>query len=138
LVFIDSDLAICFLRKKNTIANNKAKKIFQKFIDEKQNIKMTIFNYAELFRGAYLSKNVAHNLQIIEEFVKNFQIMIFTEKEAVSYAKIYADLKLKRENIGDFDELIASIVISNDDVLYTRNLNHFERIKLLKIINWCD
>ena len=99
-------------------------------------IKLTIFNFAELYRGAFISSQVAHNLRIIEEFANRFSIVPFLKNDAIIYSKIYAELKQRGEIVGDFDELIASIVISNNDTLYTRNIDHFKRIKLLKFENW--
>lgn len=136
MVFIDTDLAISFLSQKKTSSNEKAKRVMEELFQKNKTIKMTIFNYAELFRGVFLSKQVAKNLRIIEKFVQRFKIVMFLENEAIIYSKIYAELKQKGEIIGDFDELIASIVISQDDTLYTRNTTHYERIKLLKIKNW--
>ena len=43
---------------------------------------------------------------------------------------------MKGEKIGDMDELIASIVIGQDETFLPRNIQHFERIKHLKLINW--
>ena len=138
MVFIDTDLAISFLSSKKDSISKKAKIVMQDLFNESAEIYFTIFNYAELIRGAYISSKVAQNLRIVEEFVKRFRIVPFTNDAAVIYAKIYADLKKKGESIGDFDELISSIVITNEDILYTRNLNHFKRVNLLKIKNWAE
>jgi predicted nucleic acid-binding protein len=136
MVFIDTDLAIGFLSKKKTTINDQAKKIMNQIFQENAIVKLTIFNFAELYRGVYISSQVAHNLRIIVEFTNRFQIIPFLKNEAIIYSMLYAELKQKGEFVGDFDELIASIVISNDDMLYTRNIEHFKRIKLLKFRNW--
>ena len=136
MVFIDTDLAISFLSNKKTPITKKARIVMQHLFDENIEINFTIFNYAELIRGAYISSKVAQNLRIVEEFVKRFKIVPFTNDAAIIYAKIYADLKKRGESIGDFDELISSIVITNEDILFTRNIDHFKRINLLEYKNW--
>lgn len=50
--------------------------------------------------------------------------------------EIYADLRKKGELISDADILTAAIVLANDSVLVTNNVDHFKRIKDLKIENW--
>ncbi len=136
MVFIDTDLAVCFLSSKKSTLNERAKTIMDQLFKENSVIKLTIFNFAELYRGAFISSQVPHNLRIIEEFANRFSIVPFLKNDAIIYSKIYAELKQRGEIVGDFDELIASIVISNDDTLYTRNIDHFKRIKLLKFENW--
>ncbi|MHA1683582.1 MAG: type II toxin-antitoxin system VapC family toxin [Promethearchaeota archaeon] len=138
MIFIDSDLAISFLSKKEKPLNLRAKEIMEDLFKSKETLCLTIFNYAELLRGAYISSNVAYNTRIIEHFKRHFNIIGFTGKAVDLYAKIYAELKQKGEIIGDMDELIASIVIANDGHLYTKNLDHFNRISLLKIIDWSN
>ena len=136
MVFIDTDLAVCFLSSKKSTLNERAKTIMDQLFKENSVIKLTIFNFAELYRGAFISSQVAHNLRIIEEFANRFSIVPFLKNDAIIYSKIYAELKQRGEIVGDFNELIASIVISNNDTLYTRNIDHFKRIKLLKFENW--
>lgn len=138
MVFIDTDLAISFLSNRKNSITKKAKIVMQHLFNQNLEINLTIFNYAELIRGAYISSKVAQNLRIVEEFIKRFKIVPFTNDAAGIYAKIYADLKKRGESIGDFDELISSIIISHEDVLYTRNIAHFRRVNLLKIKNWAE
>jgi len=138
MIFIDTDLAINVLSGQKTEKNTKAKKIMKILFEKYDNIYLTIFNKAELIRGAYISSNVAKNLRIIDEFVQRFELVIFDENSLQEYSRIYADLKKKGENIGDFDELIASIVYSHDGILYTHNVDHFQRISLMKIMDWMN
>ena len=48
--------------------------------------------------------------------------------------------KLEKEGnvIGPNDLLIASIVLANDGILVTNNINEFNRIKKFKIENWLE
>lgn len=135
MVFVDSDLLISCLRKKDTEVNIKARDIL-KWLFSSGEVRLTIFNYAELYEGTYWSPNVAKSQRILEEFLKRFEIISFSLSNSVEFAQISAELEMKGEKIGDKDGLIASIVIGENDILYTRNIEHFYRIKHLKIINW--
>jgi tRNA(fMet)-specific endonuclease VapC len=53
------------------------------------------------------------------------------------YAKIRTILEKSGIPIGPMDLLIASISLANRFVLVTNNLREFERIKELKMENWC-
>ena len=137
MIFIDTDLAIPFLSKRKKALNALAKKVMRSlFNQEDEKVCLTIFNFAELLRGAYLSERVAHNIRIVEQFKRHFAIIMLTDESVETYAKIYAELKQKDESIGDMDELIASIVIVNDGKLYTKNIEHYNKIKMLNIVDW--
>ncbi len=137
MIFIDTDLAIPFLSKKKKPLNDLAKKVMGSLFEQEEEVLcLTIFNLAELLRGAYLSTRVAHNTRIVEQFKRHFEIALFTDGACETYARIYADLKQKGENIGDMDELIASVVIVNDGKLYTKNMEHYRKIKLLNVVDW--
>ncbi|NMC04593.1 MAG: type II toxin-antitoxin system VapC family toxin [Candidatus Lokiarchaeota archaeon] len=136
MVFIDSDLVIKCLQKQDKPENKKAREIMDYLYENKDEIKLTAYNYAELLRGVYLSAMVSENMQAIENIIHRFRIIFSDEKSIKAYAQISATLKLKGEDIGDIDELIASIVVANNDVLYTRNLSHFNRVPGMKVVDW--
>ena len=54
VVFLDSDIIIRTLRKKDSPMNNRAKEIMKTLFQESRP-KITIFNYAELFEGTFWS-----------------------------------------------------------------------------------
>ncbi len=91
---------------------------------------------AELYFGAYNSKRVEANLKRIELFKKNLTILSDSERSAMLFGKIKANLRSGGKIIEDFDILIASIAVANDSILITNNTQHFERIDGLQIENW--
>ena len=128
---LDSDILIAYFRNVP-----KAVEIIDNLILENAEIKTTIFNVAELYKGAYLSSKVEENIKQIEEFLQSITIIDFTIQDAIKFAQISADLRKKGEKIGDFDELIASIAINNEETIFTRNISHYERIPQLSYKNW--
>lgn len=128
---LDSDIIIAYFRK-----ISKAVEIIDNLIQERIILKTTIFNVAELYKGANLSSKVEENIKQIEEFLLNITIIDFTINDAIIFAKISADLRQKGESIGEFDELIASIAINHKETIFTRNVSHYERIPQISFKNW--
>ncbi len=138
MVFVDSDLLIKCLQPKNHPIHIQARAVLSWLFEKNQVVKTTVYNYAELFRGVYLSDRVAYNLGLVEKFLSRFEIVLPTFESMREYAQISANLRLKGENVGDIDELIASIIISTEEPFYSRNIEHFEKIPLIHLINWED
>lgn len=90
----------------------------------------------QLSKGAYLSEKVANNLQLIESFCSKFIIVNPSIASAKEFARIFANLETKGVVIGIIDVLIASIVITKNNFLYTNNLDHFIRIPEIQCKNW--
>ncbi len=132
MVVIDSDLIIKYLRGKPQIAIDFMDNLFES--NEKMNT--TIFNYAEIIEGAYLTKNVSKNLRYAEKFLEKFEILPFQMTDAQLFAQIRAQLGKSGNIIGDFDVLIAAIAMNRNETLISRNVKHFSRIPMLKFLSW--
>jgi len=101
-------------------------------------IVIPVITKAELLLGAEKSTQKEETLKKINQFLLPFQIIDFTDKETTIYASIRAKLEKTGTIIGPNDLLIASIVLSNNGILVTRNVKEFSRIKNLKIENWTE
>ncbi len=144
MVFVDTDIIVACMRplnpqkpKANEILQ-KARHVMEQLFEQHPIVKITIFNYAELYKGVYLSQNVARNLRSTDQFLEKFEIEYPTQESAKEYARISAELESKGKIIGTMDLLIASLVLLADDALYTRNIDHFQRIPHLKLVNWVE
>ena len=136
MVFVDTDIVINYLRKKPKPLVMKAQTVMKELFEKNGDVKVTTFTVGELYEGIFLSKNPARNIRIIEEFLGKFTMINFSRAAAIEYGRISAELQKMGTPIGNIDELIASIVINANDTLYTRNIDHFEKIAGLKCINW--
>ena len=94
----------------------------------------TTITLAELYRGAYGSSETGQELSKIDKLLRGISILTLDNESAKKYGEFYNQLRSNR--IGDADLFIASIVITNNEILLTKNLRHFERIPLLKISSW--
>jgi len=132
MVVLDTDIIIEYLRGKEPAIN-----VLKNLHKSEKFIATTVFNAAELYKGCYSMNNVAKGLMSVNEFLSGIdELLIFDEKAIQEYARISSNLKKSGVPIGAFDELIASICVVHNQVLYTRNIKHFEKIRNLKIKSW--
>lgn len=71
-----------------------------------------------------------------ERLLADFHVVRITAPSAAEFERLRLQKKLKK--IGRADLLIASIALSHDATLVTRNLRHFRQITGLKLENWAD
>jgi len=126
---LDSDIIIEYFKGNTSIKNH-----FDKI--HKSELFITPITLCELYKGAFLSKNVEKNIVIINKLLKTINIIEFDFYACELYGKIYSELKEKGKLTQDFDLIIAAICISNNKILITRNIKHFDKIKVLKIEKW--
>ena len=87
--------------------------------------KLPLFVLIEFLRGFDADK--AEEIKNILE--KLFTIVPVDNKVILKYIEIYRKLKNKGRMIGDVDLLIASMAITHDEPLFTRDIKHFLRLK---------
>ncbi len=131
MVIIDTDILVGFLRG-NSEAIEKIKEI------ENSNTKLftTSINSYEVYKGAYLSSNSTKNLFQVMKLLQNITIIDFDSDASQISAKIHVYLKNKGLPIDLMDQMIASIVISKNEILITRNKKHYKNIPNLKLEIW--
>jgi tRNA(fMet)-specific endonuclease VapC len=130
IYYLDTNTCIYFL-------NGKYESIKEKVLSIPPNeIGIPSIVKAELFFGAYKSKNRKSNIEKVEMFLEPFEIIAFDD--LMTY--VYADIREKMEKtgalIGPNDLLIASIVKFYDGILVTNNEQEFRQIEGLRVENW--
>ena len=93
----------------------------------------TTISLAELYKGAYLTNNVNKEIRKIESIIQYIRIITLDQKSSKLYGQLYEQLKSNR--LKEADLLIASIAISNNETLLTRD-QHFQRISTLRTDTW--
>lgn len=98
-------------------------------------IKITIITKIELLPGRFEfllkasdSEELARAQRLLnrtEELLSQIQVLPIDEKSQFQFEKLKTIKKLQK--IGCADILIASIVLSNNAVLVTRNIRHFKK-----------
>lgn len=122
---LDTDIAVDYLRG-NSIAIEKLAKLNNLFI--------TNISLAELFFGAYHSRNIDKHYSKLMDFLAGVRILNLDFNICSSFGRIKSNLTNRGKIIGDFDIMIAAITIANHFTLITRNLKHYGTIEGLKIM----
>lgn len=128
MIFLDTNIVVGILR--NNIRGLK----WLNYLKDKS-VGLTSITTFELYLGAELSKKRDNNKKIIHNLFQQFPIFSFSLKASYISATIYSDLQKKGQMIELNDIYIASIVIDQNSILATDNINHFNRIQSLKTIS---
>ncbi len=96
----------------------------------------TVINAFELYFGARRSAKQEENISNINSLLKSIDILDFDIPAAVKAADIHARLMSSGISLDVQDVLIAGIVITNNEKLMTKDINHFNRIPGLRCISW--
>jgi tRNA(fMet)-specific endonuclease VapC len=93
--------------------------------------------YAELFRGAEISKQPQKNKTLVNDLLTELNIKIIdVNLEAIKvFAKESARLSKKGTKIDHFDCLIAATALQKNASIVTYNVKHFSRFKNLKVVS---
>ncbi len=99
-------------------------------------IAITLFSVAELFKGAYKASRQEEALQLVREFVKNIDVLPFTERSCELFGRDQNYLQKKGKTAPEFDLLIGCVAKAEDYILITRNKKDFENIPDLRLETW--
>jgi tRNA(fMet)-specific endonuclease VapC len=127
---VDTDILSEFLRGTSKVVD-KAEKYLQSY----DAINFSIITYYEILNGL-LYKDAKKQLKNFTDFADLNKILPLTISAARQAAEIYADLRKTGQPIGHTDCLIAGIALTYGLQLVTNNIDHFERVKGLEIVNW--
>jgi tRNA(fMet)-specific endonuclease VapC len=95
---------------------------------------VSIISYGELYEGAAFARDPAPALSGLRSFLKEKAILPLTQPIMERFARIRGSLpKPVRQQIGDFDILIAATCLEHDLTLLTRNRKDFQQIPHLKL-----
>ncbi len=128
-VVLDTDILVGLLRDVKDIV-----RFVKRLEEEGIPLATTIINIFELFYGAYKSKKREKNLKEVKDLADNMEVLYLDIKSSKIAGEILAMLESKGMPIEVGDVLIAAITLANDCVLATMNVDHFSRIKKLRII----
>lgn len=84
--------------------------------------------------GACKSKNREKNLISTETLFHRLIVLKMGLKSAQNAGRIYAELETKRQPIALRDVMIGAIALTEGYSLATRNVEHFQKVKGLNLI----
>jgi tRNA(fMet)-specific endonuclease VapC len=112
-----------------------ALRMIEEIEDTDEIICTTQINVLELFKGAYLSNKPDENIKKVKKLLEAFVVLSIYEDVFEMFGALSADLRSRKQSIGDFDELIACIAMVNGAAIISSD-NHFKRVPGLKVISY--
>lgn len=98
----------------------------------------TIINYQEIAFGLDL-ENIKHFSEenFYDAFFEGIFLYLLNKSSSKKASEIFWNLKKEGKTMGNFDCMIAGILLSNGvDKIITRNVKHFKKIKGIKVISY--
>jgi tRNA(fMet)-specific endonuclease VapC len=117
--------------------NPAAEKKLYELANETEIVSTTVMTIAELYYGAYKSKNVSDEMRNVAAVLDSFLILEMNPEGAKILGEILSTLEKKGQTIPDRDILIGAISLSKgEETIVTRNGKDFARIPGLKIVTY--
>ena len=130
-VVIDTDILMDLLR-----GSQEADVLVSRFEERRFLLATTAINEFELFYGAHKSKEPERGIKSTRQLLNRLVILPLTPKSAQRAGHIYADLEKQGQPIGLRDTLIGAIAQTRGFGIATRNIEHFEKIGDLELIDF--
>ena len=130
MVFLDTDLVVGVLRR-----DEDAMKKVAELEQRGETIRTTAVNAYELLKGAAASSRSEENLRMARRLLSSMQVHAVTSSSAEAAATVYVSLKRRGKMIGEFDLLIAGVVLGSAEKLLTRD-EHFRDVPGLRLDRW--
>ncbi|HMF33871.1 MAG TPA: type II toxin-antitoxin system VapC family toxin [Candidatus Lokiarchaeia archaeon] len=129
MICLDSDILIGHLRQ-----NSDALKFIQEH--ESEGLVTTIITKFELLIGAKISKKRVGNLTKVRDLIARLPSLDFSSEEIEECSDIYSELQNAGTMVDMRDIFIGGSCRRFKVPLATRNLDHFNRIDGLEVIQW--
>lgn len=104
--------------------------------DKGSRVSTTVISLCELYAGAYGSENSPTELRKVKQLISRLEIFELTEEASRKYGELLNSQAIRTQPIGDFDLIIAAIVMATGEALATRNPEHFGRVQGLSLEQW--
>ena len=131
MVCLETDFLVALIRKDSSAIAK-----LGKLVENGERLATTPINAAELFKGAYRSKNMDENLRRVRGILSRLDLLEFNLAASDIYGQITSELERKGEPIGEMDALIAGIALAHNERVVTRNVKHFSRVRGLEVESW--
>ncbi|MEM2140489.1 MAG: type II toxin-antitoxin system VapC family toxin [Nitrososphaera sp.] len=124
---LDTDFLVAYLRN-----DPKARSKLEELESTDEPVHTTIINAFELYKGAFKARDTRNELARVDKLLDAFFILMLDRNAAQSAGALHD----KSNPIGESDLLIASIALSNNQTLITKNKKHFEKVPGLQVESW--
>ncbi len=122
---LDTDVAVDFLRKDDKTVE---------FLERENKVGITTISIAELSHGLNKGGKTRKNVKSFFDFLLGLDFLEFNVLDGLLFGKLKNKLEENGRICSDFDIAIASICLTNNATLVTRNIKHYEHFEDLKIL----
>jgi len=129
MYLLDTDVLIDFFRDDKKVVANMRK-------ISNCSIFVSSLSLCELYKGAFLSDQPVVEQEKVSTLVSGVELAALDRPACSIFGRNYAYLKGEGKPTQEFDLLVASIAISRNLTLITRNKKHFQDIPGLKFLVW--
>ena len=130
MVCLDTEVLVGFLR-----GDKEAASLMSKIASEMGAASTTAVNAYELMKGALISGRPGPNLKRVSQLLDGLEVLPLTSGGCRRAAEIHAELRSKGRSIGEFDVLIAGIVMERGESLVSRD-GDFSAVRGLDTRRW--
>jgi tRNA(fMet)-specific endonuclease VapC len=130
---LDSGIAVELLRAK---PSQQARRCFQDALDAGPPVWISSVAVHELATGALKGDRAHQDFERLDKLLTRLNIAELTADDAISAARVRAELEGRGAKIGPLDTLIAGQALARNWALVTTDLNHFLRVDGLTVIDW--
>jgi tRNA(fMet)-specific endonuclease VapC len=111
-----------------------AEKKLYELANDTEIVSTTVMTIAELYYGAYKSRNISEEMKNVAAVLNSFLILEMNQEGSKIFGEILSTLEKKGQIIPDRDILIGAISLSKgEETIVTRNGKDFARIPGLKV-----
>lgn len=128
---LDTDVIIDLFRGDKVIKDK-----FEYLCGLNAGFSMTPVTLCELYKGAFKAEKKEEALELIEAFFKSVDFLEFKKESCKTFGRLLNESAKKGRLVPEADLMIASLAITNNKLLVTRNIKHFKDIAGLKIEKW--
>jgi len=126
---LDTDMCSYVMKRNDMVV----KRLERLAVDE---VCISVISKAELLFGIELSPRREQDGNALSAFLQYAEVVDFSDRAAIFYAKVRADLQKRGTMIGANDLLIAAHALSLGLTLVTNNTREFRRVRDLVVENW--
>jgi len=118
-VILDTDVCVFILR-----GHYELHQLWERF----DNVALASMTHAELYFGAYRSRDITKHLKSVDFFCSLFELIPFDHKSSTVFGMIKADLHRIGQPLPDADIIIGASAIASGRALVSNNYKHFSRL----------
>jgi predicted nucleic acid-binding protein len=133
MAILETTFLIDLMKETKSRREGRATRKLAELIDRGEVLRTAIFTTAELYVGVSKGTQPERESKAIQQCLALFQVLPFEEDAARIFGSIVGNLEKRGEVISDMDALIASVAVKDNELLVTRNVNHFQRVPGLRV-----